>query len=182
MWGSAAACSCRSGGLIDWALLRAQRGACSADRWQGSQGSPCSWGQHPAKPLTAWPPALLPRAPCACRCTYTAWRRTLASGKSEYKSVTISGAPGASLAPAWRYGAQSAACAVQRSGAAQPSLPARPRLAAACCAGWSPAPASARRPACSRVLAAYCCSPCAYCCAPCRGLDRGGVHGLLPRR
>ncbi len=26
-------------------------------------------------------------------CTYTAWRRTLPNGKSEYKSVTLSGAP-----------------------------------------------------------------------------------------
>lgn len=29
---------------------------------------------------------------CTRRCTYTAWRRTLPSGKSEYKSVTIAGA------------------------------------------------------------------------------------------
>ena len=38
--------------------------------------------------------------PLGCRCTYTAWRRTLPSGKSEYKSITIAGAFCAALCSA----------------------------------------------------------------------------------
>jgi hypothetical protein len=37
---------------------------------------------------SAWEPMMEKQWP---GCTYTAWRRTLPSGKSEYKSVTISG-------------------------------------------------------------------------------------------
>lgn len=40
---------------------------------------------------TAWEPMMQKQWP---GCTYTAWRRTLPSGKAEYKSVTISGAAG----------------------------------------------------------------------------------------
>lgn len=38
--------------------------------------------------VSAWEPMMEKQWP---GCTYTAWRRTLANGKSEYKSVTVSG-------------------------------------------------------------------------------------------
>lgn len=41
---------------------------------------------------SAWEPMMEKQWP---GCTYTAWRRTLPSGKSEYKSVTVSGEQGA---------------------------------------------------------------------------------------
>ena len=72
--------------------------------------------QHSRKP---------PPPPCCChrcrRCTYTAWRRTLPSGKSEYKSITISGAlcAAAVVGCSWRSG--SMGCRMQCSLPPQPA-------------------------------------------------------------
>ncbi len=103
--------------------------------------------------------AVLPLCPCR-RCTYTAWRRTLPSGKSEYKSITISGALCAAAvstaAPlcSWRSGSM---------GCCSQCLP--PQRAKLC------------SPVCTTLQPLQACLNLAI---DCRGLDRGGVHGLLP--
>ena len=98
--------------------------------------------------------------PLGCRCTYTAWRRTLPSGKSEYKSITIAGAFCAALCSA----ALCRAVAVHFTCCAE-------LVAALSVLRWSTAP-----PAAVLTPAAHACLvPCS-----CRGLDGRGVHGLLP--